>query len=534
VVITTLLTLALGTATTASVQAAPLTQDGSPAQGSPVPAATGLPAASAQPTPPPDAYEPNDTADTAAPIGIGTRIDKLSFSSATDYDYFAVDIKANQIGITITIDTYLQVGLDTRLRLMHPHGGIVAENDDITPTDPRSHLEVRVPSAGRYLLEVTHGGAGRPEYKTYSLETAWRVASVTPTATATVTPTAAPTSTPVPGTTPTPTATPSPPPWDTHEPNNTWEQAQEIAVGEPITELNFVCPDHSGCADNDLFRFALKGGVCYRVETADLAPGLDTNVIVYGPRWDQDAPLAGNDDAEPGAFHSAVHLCVPPAWGSTVGYVLVGNVGNRPPPAPAAERTYTLSVMVALPPTPTPQPVRTTAAPLMETPEEAPAVAGTAPESAAAPEPTVDPSAGTDPPSTDAAAAPVLDATVIPGVTVVELPPDAPAQGSTEAQRAAPLALQTCYDRNTNQFCDVDEGIAGLTVYVTDQGTGQLVGQALTDSRGLAQLTVRVNAQAELGVSVPYFAASQTTAASAPRLKPVMITTVAPVPALLP
>ncbi len=61
-----------------------------------------------------------------------------------------------------------------------------------------------------------------------------------------------------------------------------------------------------------------------------------------------------------------------------------------------------------------------------------------------------------------------------------------------------------------------------------------MLGQALTDSSGIAQLTVRAHEDAQLSVSVPYFAAVQTTPARSPRLEPVILTTIAPLPALLP
>ena len=120
------------------------------------------------------------------------------------------------------------------------------------------------------------------------------------------------------------------------------------------------------------------------------------------------------------------------------------------------------------------------------------------------------------------------------GVAVLELPPASEPQAEQAPQIAVSLGLRACYDRNANDACDVDEGIGGLTVYVADAGRGTWLGQVLTDSSGTAQLTIRADADAQLSISVPYFAAVQTVSARSPRLEPVIVTDRAPLPALLP
>lgn len=485
-----------------------------------------------------DRFEPNDDQATATPLTVGERYGKLTFAPA-DIDLFAVEVADDAAPRTIQIDTFVGYGIDTRLRLLRADGVLLAANDDVERDTRRSQITADLLRAGRYYVEVTNV-AERPEYQTYALETAW-LAQGTPTATKT----AAPTETPVPTASPatagpasSATPTPSPAPaWDTSENNYDFVHAADVAVAEVVDDLNFVCPDPTGdCIDNDFFRVTLKGGVCYHIATVNLRPGVDTNLILFGPDRDAVPPLTGNDDAAPGDFSSAVDYCVPPTWGSVTAYLLVGNAGNQPPPAPVAERTYALSIAATAPATPTP--TRTTAPtaaptaaalPAADPPSAAPARAATA--APAAPVPTaVAPVAPLAPPS----APPAGPSVAIPGVVVTELPSDSDLGGSRMAQVAAPLALRTCYDRNQNEFCDIDEGIAGLTVYVTNGATGQLLGQALTDERGIATLTVRADADAQLDISVPYFAASQTTPARAPQLVPVMIRTVAPIPALLP
>jgi hypothetical protein len=117
---------------------------------------------------------------------------------------------------------------------------------------------------------------------------------------------------------------------------------------------------------------------------------------------------------------------------------------------------------------------------------------------------------------------------------VEEIPLAEAEQPTSVPQRVVPLSLAACYDRNQNQACDIDEGIAGLSVYVTDGRSGAVLGQALTDPSGQAALTVRVEDTAELIVSVPSFAATQRITAQSPRTRPVMVKTVTPLPALLP
>ena len=497
----------------------------------PTPTATATTPPSA--TPEPDQWEPNDMADQATPIDIGQRLDKLSFWPLGDVDYFSLVVKDGQRGMTLLLDTEHGFGLDTRLRLLTSDGQLVAENDDASPTESRSHIAVVITTAGRYVVEVTNRAESRPDWKTYSLVTAWQAQqpTATPTITPTRTPTAGPSVTPGPTSTPGPTATPTPPPWDAFEPNNDWAQAREIAIGEPVEQLNFVCPDTSGCVDNDFFQVQLKAGICYRIATTELQPGIDTNLIIYGPGKDAAPPLAGNDDVAPGSFASQVTLCLPRGGEPLISYVLIGQSGNRRPPEPVATRTYTLTVAVMPPATPTPLPTIAPTAIPSAAPTTAPRTEpGPLPRTGASPTPRVSspPQAAPTPDATRPAAAPLA------GVTVLELPPASQPQAEQTPQIAVNLGLRACYDRNANASCDVDEGIGGLTVYVSDAGRGTLFGQVLTGSSGTAQLTIRADEDAQLSVSVPYFAAVQTVAARSPRLEPIIVTDHAPLPALLP
>ncbi len=101
-----------------------------------------------------------------------------------------------------------------------------------------------------------------------------------------------------------------------------------------------------------------------------------------------------------------------------------------------------------------------------------------------------------------------------------------------------PLALRVCYDLHANRSCDVDEGIRGVLVYATDPETGQILGDTATDATGLARLVWRVGADvqrsATVTLSVPYFQEVRSVRASDPRAAPVIIRTLAPIPAWLP
>jgi hypothetical protein len=106
-------------------------------------------------------------------------------------------------------------------------------------------------------------------------------------------PTATPTRTP--GPPPTATAIPGETIYDDYEPNYDLDTAANVGVGQPL-ELNFnPWPAGSNEVDNDFFRLYVKVGEQLRIETAGLAQGLDTNLILL--RADGQA-IAGNDDCK--------------------------------------------------------------------------------------------------------------------------------------------------------------------------------------------------------------------------------------------
>ncbi len=121
----------------------------------------------------------------------------------------------------------------------------------------------------------------------------------------------------------------------------------------------------------------------------------------------------------------------------------------------------------------------------------------------------------------------------VPTVRVVALPAERSSTTPSQPVIPIPITVPICYDRNANKFCDIDEGVAGLTVYVTDSG-GHILGQTLTDATGVAQFTIRAPASAQLAISVPYFGASQSVPATNPRTQPIRIAALTALPALVP
>ena len=173
----------------------------------------------------------------------------------------------------------------------------------------------------------------------------------TPTPTATATPSPAPTwtltMTPTPSTpapTPYPTATSTPPlcvvGLDRFEPNYDFDHAATIAIGITYDSLNFI-PWCGETEDNDFFKIWVKPGLRYTCETMNLAPGLDTNIIIYDHNRN---PLGGNDDATLGDYRSRIsYLATYEGWL----YVLVGH-GGRFPYAEVQNSTYSLRCLLEL------------------------------------------------------------------------------------------------------------------------------------------------------------------------------------------
>ena len=120
-------------------------------------------------SPQPHSYEPNNSGGTAVLINLPAQVEKLSFYPPGDSDYFRFAIKPSQAGLTLTLDTYAEIGIDTVISLLGSDGNEIASNDDNSPTEPRSHLAMTA-SPGEYVVAIRNHAAGRPDFKTYRLE----------------------------------------------------------------------------------------------------------------------------------------------------------------------------------------------------------------------------------------------------------------------------------------------------------------------------------------------------------------------------
>ncbi|MBK8989721.1 MAG: PPC domain-containing protein [Chloroflexi bacterium] len=145
----------------------------------------------------PDAFEPNDTPETATPVSWGMVPATLHQG---DVDYYALYLKTGQIVNLHTrsphnLDTYLQVWQGAQL---------LAENDDSTATDLGSAVLFTVPADGWYIARVSPGGIASGSYELHV-----GLTDPTPTMTPSPTVTSSPTPTPSPTLTPTPTTPPT-------------------------------------------------------------------------------------------------------------------------------------------------------------------------------------------------------------------------------------------------------------------------------------------------------------------------------------
>ena len=325
-----------------------------------------------------------------------------------------------------------------------------------------AYLELPATSAGPYYFVVSQisdqcsGG-------TYYLV----VSVVEPTATPTLTPT------PAPGT---PTATPVPP-WSTgydqYEPNYNFDTATTIAPEVPY-ELNFI-PWGGAQVDNDYFKMWVKPGLFFTCETANLEPGVDTNIQFYDANRNL---LGGNDDKELGDYSSRFSY-----YSTYEGYlyVLVGQGGRMSLPD-TTHSEYDLSCTKAVPgidPTPGPD---TTPVPSKDQ----------------TPVPTATPSPATSPLATPTAT-PDTDSSVELSFHTLTTPPPVTPTPVPSGFRTFRLIIY--YDGNNDGQFGAGEGIAGFFVRVRSSTTGEELARSYTDEQG--QLSFTVPTINTVRVSVP-------------------------------
>lgn len=145
----------------------------------------------------------------------------------------------------------------------------------------------------------------------------------------------------------------------------------------------------------------------------------------------------------------------------------------------------------------------------------------------------------TSAPTTPPTPTPLPPTPVAESPTLAAVALAAPTRPATPTLTSVPVLsttvrLRAGYDANQNGVVDLDEGIRGLQVYVSDD-LGLLLGDGVTDERGVAQIPIAApDPHAELSVTIPFFSVAQTVPATDPRPQPVIIPGPAALPAVLP
>lgn len=428
----------------------------------------------------PDAYEPNDSIaealgsstygrSTVSFISNGQTINALNFNNRSasipdTADWFEFYGRAGSVYQVTTLN--VQPGIDTILTIYQADGTTqIGSNDRYVPGKLGSQVTFQAGSDGFYWAKITNRDPSpRMASQTYSLSLA-EILYGTPTTTPTVA------RTPFPG---------SPDKFDlgigTYG-NGSFEDATLIAPDFAYKALNFVPynPSSVNAVDNDFFRLPVKQGIYYTCESSELAPGVDTNMIVYNS---DRVGIGGNDDISP-ADRSAGKFGSRVTWLATYTgyvYVLVGEV--YPHKANEAGGTdYTLLCKIGLPNTPTPGATAT------------PGPVGSGP---AVPLPPQTPTAiPTQRPPTALSVRPV-DRTVAQ-----------PTPAPVPTPRVVVVDVQVFNDANRNGVLDLGEGIVGVSVRLNDEQTGAPLAQSTSDGGGRVRFSVQN--EGPLRIQVPLF-----------------------------
>jgi len=217
-----------------------------------------------------DIYEPDDNA--PKPISPGEK-QLHTFYPQGDIDRVEFTVRA---GYTYQVRTYnLASGVDTILSAVVD--GILYQNDNASDGDPGSMISFTAPHDGKVGVAITNRGIYAPE-SSYWLTLTELAITPTPTVGAA-----------------SPTPTPTTSCGDEYEPDD--------SVGRPIAPG--MAQDHTFCPSGDIDRavFTAKAGHAYRVETTNLAPGVDTFLSVQ-----LDSHTASNDDRSPQDKSSSVEV----------------------------------------------------------------------------------------------------------------------------------------------------------------------------------------------------------------------------------
>lgn len=358
------------------------------------------------------------------------------------------------------------------------HNLVTEDNDAI---NYRASVVVVAENDGPYYFEIYQRSV-QCHGDTYNLV----LSSTAPTPTPTNTPTPGPTSTPLPGTpTPAPTWTSG---YDKYEPNFSFDTAQSIAPGVEY-ELNFT-PWGNAEQDNDYFKLWVKPGLLFTCETFELAPVVDTNMILYDTNRNQ---IGGNDDRALGDYRSKLSY-----YSTYEGYLyLLVGTGDRLSFEDAKNSSYKLKCEKAVPGTPTP-------------------VGG---EAAPSKDPTLIPTA-TQPASP--VATPVATATPAPAsgsvaLTFQPLTTPAPITATPTPSGFRNFRLIIYYDENADGQLGAGEGVPGFYVQVLNAYSSEELARGYTDEQG--NLSFSVPTVDTVQVLVPSLGLDRQIAPSVPEIK---------------
>ena len=410
--------------------------------------------------------EPNNTFTEANPAAIPVNVSG-SINPIADTDFYSLTTQAG-LSYQALISISSAENLILRMR-------IYDAGQHLQGTSSSSYTSIEhtwtAYTPGTYLqIQEFDPTTSTTKTADYLLEIVQIAATHTPTAEPTNTPTPTPTSTPAPGPTSIPGA-------DQFEPNYDFDHA--ATLGTEITyQANFI-PIWSGSDDNDFYKIWIKPGLHFTCETLELAPGVDTNMIVFnGPSWDN--AIGGNDDVELGDYRSRFsYFSTYEGWL----YILVGH-GGRLPASELEDSDYKVRCEKQLPGQPT---------------------ATSTPEPASTPQSTAPPDSPTTTPTPSGS--PVANPIPSEDLTVRTLTTPTPVPATTPAPRFIPISLLVYYDANDDHQAGAGEGIAGVSAQAYEAATNQLLAQGFTDEQGSLEFTVA--AQGPVRVSVPFFGFSQ-------------------------
>ncbi len=414
------------------------------------PTPTDTPTPTSTPQPGADAYEVNDSLDTAYRFPVSTSASATNANfvpSSSDEDWFAFYVKSGRLYRASTSNL---TGVDTYVEVFNKDGGRVAYDND-SGGGFSSKVEWTATYDGYYYIKVTNMVSFSESGDTYDLT----VAEISVSATST------------PGPSPT---NPNADRCDKTELGNHDFDHACIISADVSEKFNFVPPPYGG-ADNDYFKLWVKPGLLFECGTSNLSAGVDPNMIVYDHNRNA---IGGNDDVEQGNFNSYfAYYATYEGWL----YLLVGT-GDRTP-SDVSDSDYTLRCDMRVPGQATATPTRTPT----PTPASRPATST----------PTTPPQPATPTPDEE--------------LTVRTLTTPTPAPDVTPTPRFIPIRLLVYYDGNGDHQPGAGEGIAGISAQAYEAATNQLLAQGSTDGRGNLEFTVA--SSGPVRVSVPFFGFGQ-------------------------